>query len=174
MNLNLTARKLLLLCGAALLTVVGMIAWTHQGTPVNTASYGPATVSGDPEPVSRDYPDPEASGVATSTAAPSESNLGPTPPPSPGEARLSVATRVAPRRAHATVSYRKARHHQVIMRKRSLKHSLAIVGGSAAGGAILGAVAGGGKGAGIGALVGGAGGFIYDRLTHKKRVVVTE
>jgi len=48
------------------------------------------------------------------------------------------------------------------------------VGGSAGAGAAIGAIAGGGKGAGIGALAGGAGGFIYDRLTHKKREVVEE
>ena len=49
---------------------------------------------------------------------------------------------------------------------RSTGKSVAIVAGSAAGGAAIGAIAGGGKGAGIGALAGGAGGFIYDRLTH--------
>jgi hypothetical protein len=60
------------------------------------------------------------------------------------------------------------------VKRRPLKHSLEIIGGSAAGGALIGGLAGGGKGAGIGALVGGAGGFVYDRLTHKKKVVVTE
>jgi len=49
---------------------------------------------------------------------------------------------------------------------RSKTKSIAIVGGSAAGGAAIGALAGGGKGAGIGALAGGGAGFIYDRLTH--------
>jgi hypothetical protein len=44
------------------------------------------------------------------------------------------------------------------------------VGGSAGVGAAIGALAGGGKGAGIGALAGGAGGFIYDRATHKRNV----
>ena len=58
---------------------------------------------------------------------------------------------------------------EVIRRPRSTKKSVAIVAGSAAGGAAIGALAGGGKGAGIGALVGGAGGFIYDRLTHNHR-----
>jgi hypothetical protein len=48
------------------------------------------------------------------------------------------------------------------------------VGGSAGVGAAIGALAGGGKGAGIGALAGGGGGFIYDRLTHKKHVEVEE
>ena len=53
-------------------------------------------------------------------------------------------------------------------RPRSTKKSIAIIAGSSAVGAGVGALAGGGKGAGIGALVGGAGGFIYDRLTHKR------
>jgi uncharacterized protein YcfJ len=63
---------------------------------------------------------------------------------------------------------------RVYVKKRPLKHSLEIIGGSAAGGALIGGLAGGGKGAGIGALVGAGGGFVYDRLTHKKKVVVTE
>jgi hypothetical protein len=63
---------------------------------------------------------------------------------------------------------------RVYVKKRPLKHSLEIVGGSAAGGALIGGLAGGGKGAGIGALVGAGGGFVYDRLTRKKKVVVTE
>ena len=68
--------------------------------------------------------------------------------------------------------YQDERRPRVVTRERSFGHSAAIVGGSAAAGAGIGAIAGGGKGAGIGALAGGAGGFIYDRLTHKKRVVV--
>jgi uncharacterized protein YcfJ len=68
------------------------------------------------------------------------------------------------------------RHHRrvVVVHRRSKKKSAAIIGGSAAGGAAIGALAGGGKGAAIGALAGGAGGFIYDRATHKKKRVVTE
>ena len=57
-----------------------------------------------------------------------------------------------------------------VVKRRSKKKSAAIVAGSAAGGAAIGALAGGGKGAAIGALAGGAGGFIYDRKTHKKVV----
>jgi hypothetical protein len=62
----------------------------------------------------------------------------------------------------------------VVTRERPLSHSVAIVGGSAGVGAGIGAIAGGGKGAGIGALAGGGAGFIYDRLTHKRKVVVEE
>jgi uncharacterized protein YcfJ len=62
----------------------------------------------------------------------------------------------------------------VVTHRRPVSHSVAIVGGSAAGGAAIGALAGGGKGAGIGALAGGGAGFIYDRLTHKRKVVVEE
>jgi hypothetical protein len=57
--------------------------------------------------------------------------------------------------------YTRPTHH-----RRSVGKSVAIVGGSAGVGAAIGAIAGGGKGGGIGALAGGAGGFIYDRLTH--------
>ena len=70
---------------------------------------------------------------------------------------------------------RRTRHRRrVVVRRRKFSHSAAIVGGSAAGGAAIGALAGGGKGAAIGALAGGGAGYIYDRKTHKKRVVVRE
>ena len=65
------------------------------------------------------------------------------------------------------------RRPRVVTRQRPFSHSAAIVGGSAGAGAVIGALAGGGRGAGIGALAGGGAGFIYDRLTHKKRVVET-
>ncbi len=68
--------------------------------------------------------------------------------------------------------HRRRTRRYVVVRRRPFKHSAAIVGGSAAGGAAIGALAGGGKGAAIGALAGGAGGLIYDRATHKKKVVV--
>ena len=70
---------------------------------------------------------------------------------------------------------RRTRHRRrVVVRRRKFSHSAAIVGGSAAGGAAIGALAGGGKGAAIGALAAGGAGYIYDRKTHKKRVVVRE
>ena len=77
--------------------------------------------------------------------------------------------RVAPQRRY----YRSSgtRHRRVYVKRRPFKHSAAIVGGAAAGGALVGGLAGGGKGAAIGALAGGGGGLVYDRLTHKKKVV---
>jgi hypothetical protein len=74
------------------------------------------------------------------------------------------------RRPYADRDYYE-RRRRVVTRERSFGHSAAIVGGSAGAGAAIGAISGGGKGAGIGALAGGGAGFIYDRLTHKKRVV---
>ena len=64
------------------------------------------------------------------------------------------------------------RQPRVVTRTRSTGKSAAIVAGSAGAGAAIGALAGGGKGAAIGAISGGAGGFVYDRMTRKKRVVV--
>jgi outer membrane lipoprotein SlyB len=69
----------------------------------------------------------------------------------------------------------RARYETVVQRRyvvkrRSKKKSVAIVGGSALGGAAIGGLAGGKKGAAIGAIAGGGAGFIYDRKTHKKVV----
>ena len=54
-------------------------------------------------------------------------------------------------------------------KSRSTGKSIAIVAGSAGAGAAIGALAGGGKGAAIGAASGGTAGFIYDRVTAKKK-----
>ena len=81
----------------------------------------------------------------------------------------SIHRPVVVRRADYVERYRGGYSYadrEVVHHRRSTGKSVAIVAGSAAGGAAIGALAGGGKGAGIGALVGGAGGFIYDRLTH--------
>jgi hypothetical protein len=69
---------------------------------------------------------------------------------------------------------RRRHRRRVVVRRRKFSHSVAIVGGSAAAGAGVGALAGGPHGAIAGALVGGGAGLIYDRKTHKKRVVVRE
>ena len=72
--------------------------------------------------------------------------------------------------AYRPVAYQPVRRYTPtrVVRKRPLKHSVAIVAGSSGAGAAIGALAGGGRGAAIGALSGGVAGFIYDRLAHKK------
>jgi hypothetical protein len=100
--------------------------------------------------------------------APAAASAEPEPVALTSAASMEPA-RVAPQRRY----YRSTgtRHRRVYVKKRPFKHSAAIVGGAAAGGALIGALAGGGKGAAIGALAGGGGGLVYDRLTHKKKVV---
>jgi hypothetical protein len=53
-------------------------------------------------------------------------------------------------------------------KKRSLKNSALIIGGSAGAGAAIGAVAGGKKGAAVGAVSGGVAGLVYDLATRNK------
>jgi hypothetical protein len=54
-----------------------------------------------------------------------------------------------------------------IKKKRSVKKSVAIIGGSAAAGAGIGALAKGKKGALIGAAIGGGGAAIWDQITRR-------
>lgn len=56
----------------------------------------------------------------------------------------------------------------VYRKKRSLKKSALIVGGSAGAGALVGGLAKGKKGAAVGAVAGGLGGLAYDLLTRNK------
>jgi len=58
-----------------------------------------------------------------------------------------------------------------VVKRRSKKKSVAIVGGSALGGAAIGGLAGGKKGAAIGALAGGGAGYVYDRKSQKKPII---
>lgn len=136
--------------GVAVLAIAGSVGWTHR-------SATPQSVYANPEPVSRDAITPV--GYSDATAA-------------PGFAVQPVAARYVARKPVARRYTPRHRRTRVVVRRRKFSHSAAIVGGSAAGGAAIGALAGGGKGAGIGALAGGAGGLAYDRLTHKKKVVV--
>ena len=54
-----------------------------------------------------------------------------------------------------------------VKKKRSVKKSVAIIGGSAAAGAGIGALAKGKKGALIGAAIGGGGAAIWDQITRR-------
>ncbi len=144
-------------------------------------------VSGYGEPANANPPVPSSPVVyAASPFAPVDSE-GVAPPPvetAPAAAPLEPEPMAAPEPvapvAEGAVATAPARHHYyhrrrrvVVVRKRPFRRSAEIVAGSAAGGALIGGLAGGAKGAGIGALAAGAGGLVYDRLTHKKKVVVT-
>jgi len=83
----------------------------------------------------------------------------------------TVVTTVAHSRQSRRVTVQRRYYYnspRYVVRRRSHKKALGIVGGGAAGGALIGGIAGGPAGAGVGALVGGGGSFVYERLTHKK------
>ncbi len=69
---------------------------------------------------------------------------------------------------YAGAGRRSYREYRVHHHRRSKKHSIEIVAGTAATGAAIGAIAGGGPGAAIGAISGAGAGFVYDRLTHNR------
>ena len=94
--------------------------------------------------------------------APAEQSLI-TPASRPIAARTQY---VAPRRAVVERAQPVAAVAQE--KKRSLKNSALIIGGSAGAGAAIGAVAGGKKGAAVGAVSGGVAGLVYDLATRNK------
>ena len=131
----------LIIAGFALMTVLTLIGWTRKPTAEPARFDNPATTPAMTEPAPAP-PEVVAPGIV----------------PAAGHRDRLMARRAEPAR-------------RVVVRKRPINHSVAIVGASAGTGAAIGALAGGGKGAGLGALVAGAGGFIYDRLTHAKKTV---
>jgi hypothetical protein len=165
MYLTSTLKRTLAIAGTSLLAVVGLIGWTRDSrgpavdtlaaTPTRNWYAPPAGVTYDPNTRVVHAPSPFGSEIPT---APEQAVL-------PAESEPIAAS--APERRSVSTSSRR----RVVVKKRPFKHSAAIVGGSAAAGAAIGALAGGGKGAAIGALAGGGGGLVYDRLTHKKKVV---
>ena len=91
--------------------------------------------------------------------------------PAPASAAAPVVTRASDEKVQTTVVRRTTvsrRAPRYYVHKRSTKHSVAIIGGSAVGGAGIGALVGGKKGALIGGLVGGTAGTVYDRKTRKR------
>ncbi len=177
MYVNSTLRALLALGGAALLAVVALVAWSpktgSRPEPAAPAALGSAGTA------------PEGAGQDSAANSPAPMNAYGEPVTPPGERirPIESATQVAPsaglvqpvvlrRRSAARRNSYRRRRRIVVIRRRPFRRSAAIVAGSAAGGALIGGLAGGGKGAGIGAVAGGAGGLVYDRLTHKKRRVV--
>jgi hypothetical protein len=196
MNLTSTAKRGLVIGAIALLAIVGLIGWTRGTSAPSDALVSTAAVPGtasDPQPGAVSPAGAPAKSRSIYAASPFGRDVVvppsvPQPPAASYRASSSYSTdrfadrpaasapviqTAAVRRrrvARRTASYRPRKH--VVVRRRPFKHSAAIVGGSAAGGALIGALAGGGKGAAIGALAGGGGGLAYDRLTHKKKVVV--
>ena len=168
MHWNSTIERAAMVGGVALLATVGLVAWT-QRSPVPE----PLSVAMNPEPVSRAAETPV---VYSASPFGSDAQSGVRQPltAQPFAAVQPVAAAYVARRPAARRYTPRHRRTRVVVRRRKFSHSAAIVGGSAAGGAAIGALAGGGKGAGIGALAGGAGGLVYDRLTHKKKVVVRQ
>jgi hypothetical protein len=180
MYLTPTIQRGLIIGGVSVLAIaagVGLTRTTRTSDPVPLVTSEPVASrpSGAGEvpavyaasPFTSRYSDPAPAPVS---AAPPPAPLSYVAPGTPGEASITpvVARRYVARRNRA-----RRRRRVVVVRRRPFSHSAAIVGGSAAGGAAVGALAGGGKGALAGALVGGTGGLIYDRVTHKKRRVVT-
>lgn len=143
-------RRGLLIGGIGLLAIVAVAGWVRQPAQPLTPATAPYTYNLDNAAARPTTPAP----VAAQPVAPAR----------------PVATGAAPRPQSRTVSERRYVQSGPVYKKRSTKKSVAIVGGSAAAGAAIGAIAGGGKGAAIGALAGGGGGFVYDRMTRKKRV----
>jgi hypothetical protein len=133
----------LLIAGGALLTAIGVGAWTHGATAPAPAARANAAVATQP-PL-------DQYGSPIGTAAPPDLRAA-----ANSQGRPSAMPR-SPYRATARVR-----------NKRPLSHSVAIVGGSAGAGAAIGTLAGGRRGAGIGAISGGAAGLVYDRLTHDR------
>ncbi len=61
---------------------------------------------------------------------------------------------------------------RTIERPRSVKKSVAIIGGSAAAGAVVGGLVKGGKGAVIGGLLGGGAATVWDQVTRRRDAAV--
>ena len=162
---------ILSLAGVGILTVVAIIGCNRSPQPVSAVNPAVDVMPANTYPAANNYTTEEEPAYGTRppvrTVSPQQVEVEQPYPPQPyAEPERSYDAR---RRYHA--DRYEERRPRVVTRERSFGHSAAIVGGSAGAGAAIGAIAGGGKGAGIGALAGGAGGFIYDRLTHKKREV---
>lgn len=170
MYLTSTLKRTLAIAGTSLLAVVGLVGWTRDsGSRAVAPSQAPNWYSPPAAPVDADRrvvyaPSPFGSDAPVSRA------IHHTGDPEPiALASAAPAAQAAPRRNYRRTS---APRRHVVVKKRPFKRSAAIVAGSAGAGAAIGALAGGGKGAAIGALAGGGGGLVYDRATHKKKVVV--
>ena len=160
--------------GVGILSLVAMVGCNRSPQPVSVVNPAVDVAPANTYPPANNYTTQEepAYGMRAPVRTVTSQQLG-VQQPYPQQPYAEPERSYDSRRRHYSDRYEEHRP-RVVTRERSFGHSAAIVGGSAGGGAAIGALAGGGKGAGIGALAGGAGGFIYDRLTHKKKHVVEE
>jgi uncharacterized protein YcfJ len=162
-------KKSVIITAFAALAVVALAGWTRKASvpPVQAIDTTPAAVA----PAASFSPPmtPDGTPVVNS---PTPLDRAPAAEPAPAPETANAEPTANAERTAEPAPVRETRSPRVVVRKRPLRNSAAIVGGGAAGGALIGALAGGGKGAAIGAVAGGASGLVYDRLTHEKRVVV--
>jgi hypothetical protein len=171
---SMTQKCMLSLAVVGILEVVAIVGCNRSPQPVSVVNPAVDAASANTYPAANNYTTVEepAYGMRPPVRMVTPQQVVVEQPPPP-QAEVEPQRPYNARRRYYADRYEE-RRPRVVTKERSFGHSAAIVGGSAGGGAVIGALAGGGKGAGIGALAGGAGGFIYDRLTHKKHVVVEE
>jgi hypothetical protein len=171
----MTQKRILSIGGVVILAIVASAGCNRNPQPVSAVNPAMDVAPANSYPAANNYTTEEepAYGVRppVRTVSPQQGEIQ---QPYPQQPDADGPRPYDTRRSYYSDRTYEERRPRVVTRERSFGHSAAIVGGSAGAGAAIGAVAGGGKGAGIGALAGGAGGFIYDRLTHKKREVVEE
>jgi len=183
MYLNSSMRRTLTIAGVGVLAVAGIVGWTRDRTPKAAPLYDasqpvaneygeyPATAS-QPQQQPYDQGAPAASQPYYSNAgAPvvyASSPFGdgpmvaqPAPMAAPAVAAVAPPPTTIVREERPRVVYYYDRHHH--RHHRLVKY----MAGGAIGGAVIGGLAGGGKGAGIGALAGAAGGYVFDKASHR-------
>lgn len=179
----MSRERILMMAAIGALAVIAVFGWTrHSETApqavLPNASVAPVYDAGagyaDNAPVADTPSYAYSNSIRTISPAPALAPQYPAPEPAPQYRDGDNYVNRDRYEERGYVNRGREENTRVVTRERPTSHSLAIVGGSAGAGAAIGALAGGGKGAGIGALSGGAAGFLYDRLTHRKQVVVQQ
>ncbi len=165
--MNNSTRQMLLVSAIVVLAAAAVWGWVRKPQP----AVGPyaANYTGQLPTTSQPLTYVGDAQQDTAGAPPCTTTIGYAPEPM--YASRDYVRTVRPREEFADQPRTVTRYveREPVTQERSKKKSAMIVAGSAGAGAAIGALAGGGKGAGIGALSGGVAGFVYDRMTHKKR-----